>query len=534
MCPGLMADPADLGPAARSRPPLPRWWLALTAAAVPVLTGGVSLFLGQDQNFDLLNYHYYTGYAFLEGRTFHDLAPAGSQTFLPPLLHVFHYLGIASLPPRVFGFLLGAIHGLNVLLLFALGRIVLARSDRRSALVVSVLAAVVGGLGPAALSLLGTTFGDNLASIPSALALLLVLAPTPDANARRSSWPALAAGVLGGASVGLKLPMAVYQVGLLAAAGVLWWRSGSLVKRLGLLALGTLLGYLPTGGIWAIELQRRFGNPVFPYSNNLFRSEYQHLQSDIGARLTYGLVRPAVDIALGRPGRLAEIAVRDVRFLLLLAAGLAGAAAWAVARARGTRGESWSGRETAVVAWWLTAYVVWALLFVTYRYAALLEFTAPLVLFLLLRRLAPARRSLTAVVAAAALILVTTRSGSWGRRPWQTPWLRLSVPALGQKPDSLILMVGQPSSFAIPSFRTDARFVHLTAVERFRAPAKWNPLVEEAVRGHRGPLLLLSNFEFSRAECESRAAALGLRTTPHCVPIQNGSLRFRLCELERE
>ena len=94
-------------------------------------------------------------------------------------------------------------------------------------------------------------------------------------------------------------------------------------------------------------------------------------------------------------------------------------------------------------------------------------------------------------------------------------------------------MVGQPSAFAIPSFRRDARFVHLTGVERFRAPAKWNPLVEQAVRDHRGPVLLLSNFEFSRAECEARAAALGLRTTPRCEPISNGSLRFRLCELER-
>ena len=273
---------------------------------------------------------------------------------------------------------------------------------------------------------------------------------------------------------------------------------------------------------------------MFPFANNLFGSEYQSLQTGFAERLSYGLVRPAVDMALGRPGRLAEIAMRDVRFLLLLVAGLACVAVWAAARARGTRREPWSGRERALLVWWLTTYVAWALLLSTYRYAALLEFTAPLVLFLMLRRLAPARHALAAVVGAALLILGTTRSESWGRRDWQTPWLRLSVPALGQQPDSLILMVGQPSAFAIPSFRADARFVHLTGVERFRAPAKWNPLVEEAVREHRGPLLLLSNFEFSRADCEARAAALGLRTTPRCEPIQSGSLRFRLCELERE
>jgi hypothetical protein len=508
--------------------------LALLAALVLALMGGVSLRLGQDLNFDLLNYHYYAGYAFLHGRTFRDLAPAGSQSFLPPLLHVFSYLGIAYLPPRLFGFLLGAIHGLNVLLLFALGLVVHRRDDPRRAWVVSILATVVGSLGPAAVSLLGTTFGDNLVSIPAALALVLVLATGADASPRRASWRALAAGLLGGAAAGLKLPMAVYQLALLVAAGVLWWSSGSLAKRLGMLSLGSLLGYMSTGGFWAIELQRRFGNPVFPFANDLFRSEYQTPKTGMVERFSYGLVRPILDMALGRPGRLAEIEMRDVRFLLLLVAGIGCAAVWLVARARGARRVPWSGCEWALLVWWLTGYVAWGLLLSTYRYATLLEFTAPLVLFLLLRRLASARHAPSVVVVAALLIIATTRSGSWGRRAWQSPWLRLTVPALGQAPNSLILMVGQPSAFAIPSFRADARFVHLTGVERFRAPAKWGPLVEQAVREQRGPLLLLSNFEFSRAECEARAAALGLRTTSRCEPISNGSLRFRLCELERE
>ena len=61
---------------------------------------------------------------------------------------------------------------------------------------------------------------------------------------------------------------------------------------------------------------------MFPFANNLFRSEYQSLQAGFVERLGYGLVRPIVDMALGQPGRLAEIAMRDVRFLLLLVAGL--------------------------------------------------------------------------------------------------------------------------------------------------------------------------------------------------------------------
>jgi hypothetical protein len=509
--------------------------LAVLLAALVLALGGFSLLFGQDLNFDLLNYHYYTGYAFLHGRTFHDIAPAGSQSFQPPLLHALHYLGIAHLPPRAFGFLLGALHGLNLPLVFALGLRVLPRGAAPAA-GVALVAAVVGSLGPAAVSLLGTTFGDNLVSIPALGALLLLLrAPHDDAHApRRVLW----AGVLAGAATGLKLTMAAYHVGLFAAAALLWWRSGVLAGRLARLSAGSVLGFLPSAGFWDLELWRRFGNPLFPFANAIFRSEWQSLENFRDTRYmvhtAYDLVRPLVDTALGRSERLMEIGMRDVRFLLLLVAAVACGALWVAARTGiGRAAEPWRDRTRAFLAWWVASYLAWALAFYTYRYAALLEFTAPLLLFVLLARVLSWRRAVVAGALAATLVVATTRVESWGRRAWTTPWLGLPVPALGLAPDSLVLMVGQPSAFAIPSFRGDARFVHLTAVERFRAPARWEPLVREVVAGHRGPLLLLSNFEFSRAECEARAQALGLRHTGRCEPVRNGSLRFRLCELER-
>ena len=90
-----------------------------------------------------------------------------------------------------------------------------------------------------------------------------------------------------------------------------------------------------------------------------------------------------------------------------------------------------------------------------------------------------------------------------------------------------------PISFAMPSIREDARFVHLTAVEAFGSPEKWSRRIAQAIAGHRGPFLLLSNFEYSRAAREALAAAFGLRSTSRCDPIQHGSLRLRLCELQR-
>jgi len=49
------------------------------------------MFLGQDRNFDLANYHLYNGFSFLNNKLSIDIAAAGVQTYLNPLLDVFFY-----------------------------------------------------------------------------------------------------------------------------------------------------------------------------------------------------------------------------------------------------------------------------------------------------------------------------------------------------------------------------------------------------------------------------------------------------------
>ena len=78
-------------------------FLLLTIGII-LISGALSLFLGQDLNFDLQNYHFYNGFAFLSSRLDTDIAPAGLQTYFNPFVDVFHYLGMTSLPPRFFGF----------------------------------------------------------------------------------------------------------------------------------------------------------------------------------------------------------------------------------------------------------------------------------------------------------------------------------------------------------------------------------------------------------------------------------------------
>ena len=154
-----------------------------------------------------------------------DIVPAGIQTYQPPLLHVFHYLGLAHLPSRVFGFLLGALQGLNLPLLFLLGLRVLARPEPRTR-------GRGAGRGLArrdrARCLLdaGHSFGDNLVTLPALLALLIVLgrrgsrSPGPVGGRRAGRGGAAGGGSDRPEAHDGRLPPALF----VAAARALWKR----------------------------------------------------------------------------------------------------------------------------------------------------------------------------------------------------------------------------------------------------------------------------------------------------------------------
>ena len=169
---------------------LPRLFPEAVVVALLIVGSGVgSLVLGQDINTDLCRYHFYNGYAFVHGRFDTDLVPAALGTFLNPTLDSLHYLGIAHLPPRLFGFLLGALQGLNPALVFLLARRLLEGPGSGT---LAVLVGVLAATGPTAHSSLGTTMGDTTVSIPLLASLLVVLGGRGDP--RRASRHAGLAG----------------------------------------------------------------------------------------------------------------------------------------------------------------------------------------------------------------------------------------------------------------------------------------------------------------------------------------------------
>ena len=177
-----------------------------------LLAGAIyTWFAGEDVNWDWQNYHEYNVWAVINGRYGLDALPAGFQTYFNPTVY-FPVYYLRHLLPLPYGLMiLGAVHGLNLLLIYFLIRVLLREAATASAIGASILIAAVG---PMTLSEVGTSFSDILTALPILAGCILILSADGSRHGRY-----VLAGLLIGAAVGLKLTNVVYALG--AAAAVL-------------------------------------------------------------------------------------------------------------------------------------------------------------------------------------------------------------------------------------------------------------------------------------------------------------------------
>jgi hypothetical protein len=318
-------------------------------------------------------------------------------------------------------------------------------------------------------------------------------------------------------------------VGLTLLASFVAWRERR-VSLLGAFALGSLAGWGVTNGWWAWEMWWRFGNPFFPFLNDLFRSPF--LASGFTGDTRWLASRPLewlllpVDAALGRHRRLQEVPFRDPRLLLVLLA-LGG---WLVRHRLPLRKVLRRGMPgRGLVAYWLGTYGAWLAVFQYYRYAAVLEFLAPVVVLALLEDLWP-RRAVLVAPALAAVLFVATSVRPWGRAgEWEQSWFNPRLPALAGESRQLILLPSPGTSFVVPFFPRDASFIGLWHGGSY-GPAMIRA-VEARIERHEGPLVMLAR---SPGEHREAMHALGLAIEEPCQEARFGhARRFQMCRLRR-
>ncbi|GGZ02777.1 glycosyltransferase 87 family protein [Pseudoduganella plicata] len=458
-------------------------WLA------PLVFGCVSLLLGQDDGWDMKNYHLYNAYAALHGRIGFDLAPGQWQSYFNPTLDILYYLLVTHLPGPVAGFIMGALHGLNFILVLAIAGQVLDRLGPADRWRVPLLLAIGGMCSVGFLSEVGNSMGDNMTSLLVLAPVWLLLRGWDLLHAPRGGNAlALGAGLLMGLGAGLKLTNATYAVGLcvaLFAIGVPWLARLRLAFLFGVAVLG---GLAVTAGWWFLTMWREFGNPLFPQFNNIFRSplaqthgviDFYHTPQTIWEALTWPIFFTL------HFERVSELIFRQliwpVVYLLFIA--------FAV-RLLWRRGAAAlpAPRERFLLVFFVVAFVAWTKLFGVHRYLVPIELLAPLVAWLLLHRLLPAagaRRAAGWVLVVCSLIVFPF--GTWGHTDWTRQSLRADVPTFAQ-PDQTVLVTGlahPPLGWMVAFFPPEVKVVALAG--GFPETPAWVARIRKALDERRGP-----------------------------------------------
>ncbi|MDB5949132.1 MAG: hypothetical protein JWR65_987 [Massilia sp.] len=462
--------------------------LARCALLLPLVFGLLALRYGQDANWDLHNYHRYNPYALLNGRIGFDLAPAQWQSYFNPALDLVYYGLTTALPAPLAGFIMGMLHGLNFVLVLAIARCLL-RSGTAQPLRLPLLLALAGCLGPGFLSELGNSMGDNMTALCVLGSLLVVIA--------RWDRPAvLAAGVLMGVGVGLKLTNAIYAlalcVALLSVAGGVS-RRVSIAFRFG---IGVLGGIAASAGFWYWKMWQVFGNPLFPQFNNWFKGP---LAAPIGIGDTGWLPKSLGKTLLWpfiftlHPERVIEIALHQIIWPILyvafcflalrkLRAAILGADTVPPMRPQ----------ARAFLIFFALSYLIWLNLFGIYRYLVPIELLAPLALWLVAHALMPA--SFARGVAGYAILLASMAIlpiGGWGHAGWTARAFEAQVPVIAEPAQSMVFTVhgDPPMGWLVPFFPAPLAFVALGSgfpeSEGFRAR------VDAMIAARPGPLYVM-------------------------------------------
>src|SRR5262245_41157240 len=238
--------------------------------AAAVFSALWSLHAGKDLNWDLLHYHYYAAYAFLENRLERDFFAASAQGYLNPVGFLpFYWMVSSGWHSAIVSIVLASAHAANFALLFAISRMLFAHHAPRERLILALLAAALGTASAVFWATVGTSFLDPLLTVPMLAGILLLM---PE-HGQRAAMRTASAGVLFGAAAALKYSNAIFALaGIVLAASVPAVKVVARVRAAVTYSIGTAAGVVLFGGATLLHMYREYGNPVFPLFNAWFRS----------------------------------------------------------------------------------------------------------------------------------------------------------------------------------------------------------------------------------------------------------------------
>lgn len=415
---------------------------------------------GIDINFDLKNYHLYDVYALFHDRVSIDIAPATMHTWFNPLSQIPSYFITRYVDGRVGVVIYSFISSLNLLVIYLLTReIINEKIDLFNARFIAIMAMLCAFFSPLFLSVIGTTFNDGLSAFFVLLALYIAI------KYNFSLKSLIFAALFVGFVVSIKLTNIIYAPAFVLS--LLTVKSVRNIKTIITICFYMFIGYVPLGATWNIYLYIKYGNPVFPIMNNIFKSPYFAYESMADRRFIPQSIRQALEIF---PKEALDIRVtsensfRDVRFLFL---GILLICLWPVFIFSRNTNEDRIFKETPVKVLWifvLISMISWLKIYGIERYIVLIEQLAPILIFTFIDRIDCKKiGKIIGILTASLFIISVVKPVDWDHKPLRShSWLKTTYPEqLKNKDVTYIILEDYPIAYMVLDAPENSVFIRI-------------------------------------------------------------------------
>ena len=437
------------------------------AFLIMALSGFSSIFLGQDSNWDLLNYHFYNPYALLNGRLNDlDLAPAQLQTYFNPIFDIINFTLISYIKsPLLVTFLIGLINGIGIFFLYKISYIIFENEFSNLNKYRIFLSLIIGITGSIAVSTLGTTFNEWLSSLFILASIYYMLKYFASANPTDKFI--FYSSFLVGFSAGGKLTNSIFVFSSIVTILVIKYLYKDTYKfNLKKYSAYLFLGFIFSGGYWFLLLFHNFQSPLFPLYNDIFNSPwYSNISIGEATRFT---PKTLIDFLLypiywgfSKSHIVSELDIRDPRIFFVIFSALFFITV--NLKCFDTNFDNFliKYKKLAILLiYFFSSYFVWLFKFSIYRYILPLELISGIIILLISGYVVKNRTYFFVLSFTMTVFIVSyTIYPNWGRIKFTESFFSTStLPSLPK--NSLLVLIGdQPLSYIVPLLGGDFKTV---------------------------------------------------------------------------
>ena len=426
--------------------------------------------------YDLYNYHFYNGWAFLNGKTFSNYFVSGAYTFFAPLLDSLTYLQIKTFNnyPRLIFFMNGAFHGMIILIAWAVLRLFIPVKNKTD-LWMTIALLLYAITGYAYTQQIGSTTHEVTCAIIFLTAFYLFIKKV-FFEKKEFVWFLFGVGGLMGGVLGLKLtifPMCVgFGVLVLFCAATGQFKRP--IKALLIISIGFLIGFGLTDGWWLYLVWQKTGNPIFPMANHIFKSplipaenvrDTRFLPQTVGQWLFYPFYWGNEHMT--EPELKEGIYHAVIPFACAIA--LTGMCLVGKIKER---------CEQAVILFYDVSYAVWLVLFSILRYAIVLEILSGLMIFFVIKRFKMTERIKQIL---AGILMMISVSFPFGYSPFRTVSNETYMPMtpITVADDTIVAVAENLNSYVVPYIKTSHPVLGWP-LATLTAPLPWDKQTKQA------------------------------------------------------